>query len=96
MIVLGKVFMSQVAPDCGPLIIGVDEAGRGPLAGPVVAAAVVLALMNSSVAMLFEPQPVLNQVARNYDKANEVDQRWHVWNALSRVAMLSMRQPRWG
>jgi ribonuclease HII len=28
--------------DCERLVIGVDEAGRGPLAGPVVAAAVVL------------------------------------------------------
>ena len=32
--------MSERQPD--PLIAGVDEAGRGPLAGPVVAAAVIL------------------------------------------------------
>jgi ribonuclease HII len=42
--------MAAQTPDAGlcartrsaPLVIGVDEAGRGPLAGPVVAAAVVL------------------------------------------------------
>ncbi|MEM1053315.1 MAG: ribonuclease HII [Pseudomonadota bacterium] len=38
--------MSQATPDlqinASPIVIGVDEAGRGPLAGPVVAAAVVL------------------------------------------------------
>jgi ribonuclease HII len=28
--------------DCGGIVCGVDEAGRGPLAGPVVAAAVIL------------------------------------------------------
>ena len=30
------------APDAGSLVAGVDEVGRGPLAGPVVAAAVIL------------------------------------------------------
>ena len=43
---LEKDFMSQVTPDlelgARNIVIGVDEAGRGPLAGPVVAAAVVL------------------------------------------------------
>ena len=29
-------------PDGERIVVGVDEAGRGPLAGPVVAAAVVL------------------------------------------------------
>ena len=32
--------LSFIAP--GSLLAGVDEAGRGPLAGPVVAAAVIL------------------------------------------------------
>ena len=38
------MFSSTPAKGLGaaPLIVGVDEAGRGPLAGPVVAAAVVL------------------------------------------------------
>jgi ribonuclease HII len=30
--------------DCGGLVCGIDEVGRGPLAGPVVAAAVILDL----------------------------------------------------
>lgn len=43
---MNDCLMLAATPDCGlgaaPLIVGVDEAGRGPLAGPVVAAAVVL------------------------------------------------------
>ena len=33
--------------DGSSIIIGMDEAGRGPLAGPVVAAAVILSSQNS-------------------------------------------------
>ena len=36
---MGTVEVAQVAPR---IIAGIDEAGRGPLAGPVVAAAVIL------------------------------------------------------
>src|SRR5579883_1464159 len=36
---------------CGGLVCGIDEVGRGPLAGPVVAAAVVLDLDHMSRAL---------------------------------------------
>jgi ribonuclease HII len=37
-------FDRSVVKRCGCVIVGIDEAGRGPLAGPVVAAAVALNL----------------------------------------------------
>jgi len=38
----GPQLEPQFGPQLGPMVIGVDEAGRGPLAGPVVAGAVIL------------------------------------------------------
>ena len=39
---LPTLFSGQNAPSGKPLVAGVDEVGRGPLAGPVVTAAVIL------------------------------------------------------
>ncbi|NCP14946.1 MAG: ribonuclease HII [Sphingomonadales bacterium] len=52
-----------------PLIIGVDEAGRGPLAGPVVAAAVVLGAaipsgINDSKRLSAKRRAVLDEAIR--------------------------------
>ena len=70
--------MSKSKPDlfferqcCGP-VCGVDEAGRGPLAGPVVAAAVILApdkipegLNDSKVLSQTRRELLLNELAKN-------------------------------
>ena len=39
---MGDLFNDAMLEESADLIAGVDEAGRGPLAGPVVAAAVIL------------------------------------------------------
>ena len=56
---------------CGP-VCGVDEAGRGPLAGPVVAAAVILApdkipegLNDSKVLSQIRRELLLNELVKN-------------------------------
>src|SRR4030067_1553693 len=38
----GETDVASLAADAGTIVAGVDEAGRGPLAGAVVSAAVVL------------------------------------------------------
>ena len=70
--------MSKFTPDfsferqcCGP-VCGVDEAGRGPLAGPVVAAAVILAparipegLNDSKLLSQTQRELLLNAIKKN-------------------------------
>jgi hypothetical protein len=56
----------------------------------------VFIVSNSNAVSYFEPQPAMNQLARNYEKTYEVNQEWHAWNAQSRVALLSMRHKQSG
>lgn len=44
-----------------------------------------------SIVSFLEPQPSLNKLARNYNQNFDVKQDWHVWNAHSRVAELSLK-----
>ena len=50
----------------------------------------IIIIANPATLSYFEPQPQINKLALNYEKEYAVEQRWHVWNALSRVAYLSM------
>lgn len=70
---LDTFFMSGITPDfefgAEGFVIGVDEAGRGPLAGPVVAAAVVLgedvpAGLNDSKKLSAKKRAVLDEEIR--------------------------------
>ena len=62
--------MQQVALDWGVdgLIAGVDEAGRGPLAGPVVAAAVILDDQHPIVGLADSKQLTARQRERLFDE----------------------------
>ena len=51
-------------------------------------------IFNPAINRFLEPQPELSQLARDYDKTQEVNQEWHTWNSYSRVALLSMSKNR--
>jgi hypothetical protein len=62
----------------------------------LVLAAAAMSVWSPSVLAYLEPQPALDQLSRNYNKANEVSEDWHVWNAQSRVALLSIKNKQSG
>ena len=64
------------APAQGPDVAGVDEAGRGPLAGPVVAAAVVL---NPARAIAGLADSKLLDAARREELAGEIRAHALAW-----------------
>src|ERR1700680_322494 len=66
---------------CGGLGCGVDEVGRGPLAGPVVAAAVVLGL---------DPMPRALRRALDDSKALTAEQREEYCRELRRCTLIGI------
>jgi len=65
---------------------------RSAVIPAALAGATCIAVAFPSIVSLFEPQPALSQLARNYNQEFEVEQTWHVWNAHSRVAHLTMTE----
>src|ERR1700733_8049714 len=65
-------------PEPGYLIAGVDEAGRGPLAGPVVAAAVILDPMRPIVGLDDSKKLTAKQREHLF---NEIRQKALAWSA---------------
>ncbi len=65
-------------------------------AGGLLAVLSIVVLISPAAVSYLEPHPPVNQLSRNYDKAYEVGQDWHMWNAHSRVALLSMRHKETG
>ncbi len=51
-----------IETECGGVVCGIDEAGRGPLAGPVVAAAVIV-----------DPKRLKRRVVRAIDNSKRLD-----------------------
>lgn len=71
-------FHDEILRNEYPVIAGIDEAGRGPLAGPVVAAAVIL-----------HPGVVINGL-RDSKKTSEKDRKrlfWEIVNAADAVGV---------
>lgn len=56
----------------------------------------LILVANPTVLSYFEPQPQIDKLSRNYDKSYDVEEKWHVWNALSRVAYLTMKNKETG
>jgi hypothetical protein len=56
-----------------------------------LAAMALVLIANPTIVSYFEPQPQINKLSRNYDKDYQVEEKWHVWNAHSRVAYLTMK-----
>ena len=101
---MGDLFNDVMLEDSADLIAGVDEAGRGPLAGPVVAAAVILdpmrpiAGLRDSKKLTEEARetlaPVIKEKALDWSVAHATVEEIDELNILQ-ATMLAMKRASW-
>jgi ribonuclease HII len=73
----GETGMDQCIPDIDTIMAGVDEAGRGPLAGPVVAAAVILNVLHPIIGLA---DSKTLSAARREDLAKQIRVNASAWS----------------
>jgi hypothetical protein len=88
----GGLFAIIVPTFLGAVAFARLQSARSATIPAVLAGIACIAIAFPGINLLFEPQPALNQLARNYNQKFEVEQNWHVWNAHSRVAHISMTE----
>lgn len=86
----GGLFLIFVCTFAGAAAFSMVRGGRALIVPVVLGFAAAIAVLNPHFLSLLEPEPPLNQLARNYERTHQVDQKWRFWNAQSRVAMLEM------
>ncbi len=86
----GGVFLVVIPTLLGAAAFARAHGRRTALLPAVLAGAAGAVILIPGVMSFLEPRPALNQLARNYNQNYEVAQNWHVWNAHSRIAQLTL------
>jgi hypothetical protein len=86
----GGIFLIILPTLLGATAFAGAHSRRATTLPALLAGAVCAATLIPGAVSFLEPRPALNQLARNYDQQYDVVQNWHVWNAHSRVAQLTL------
>jgi hypothetical protein len=62
----------------------------GMVASVLLAGVTTLVMLSEAALSAIEPHPSLAMLGRDYNRGNEIDEKWHVWNGQSRVGLIEM------